>query len=198
VHRDSAAAFTANAAASVDALLVGSPAGTAGRAAAELVAFAPGPVTLVSQDSAGLLGALDRPDLASCDGLWADPAQLGSCDDAVVHRQLLHGAPEGEGEGEGVAVDIADDPAWSLGAQLWRRLIGVPLLVMGPSADGVRARLNDLGTELCWEAGEKLQWQLVSGADSAVLEHWLRLLAAATDRPARVAAVPSRHGCCAH
>jgi hypothetical protein len=195
VHQNSAPAITAGAAAAwVNALLVGDPAGTAGRVAAELVAFAAGPVTLVSQDTAGLLAALDQPELASCDVLWADPAQPGSCDDAVVHRQMLHGAPEGVV----VAVDTADDPAWSLGAQLWRRLIGVPLLVTGPSADGVRARLNDLGAELGREAREELQWQLVPGAGSAVLEHWIALLAAATDRPARVAAVPSGHACCAH
>lgn len=180
----------------VNALVVGDPAGTAGAAAAELLAAGESsPVTLVSQDTAGLLAAVDDPALASCDVLWADPAQPGSCDDAVVHRQMLHGVPDGLV----VAVDATDDPSWSLGSQLWRRLPGVPLLVTGPAAEGLRARLAELSAELERESGAEPSWQIIPGTGSApVLEHWAALTLAASDRPAPVAAVAFGHSCCAH
>jgi hypothetical protein len=103
----------------VNALVVGAPLGAAGALARDLLALDAGaPVTVLSGDRAGLLAALERPGLSEV--LWADPAEPETCDDAVVHRQLLHGAPD-------VVVAAVDGPAdWSLAERVARRLPGVP------------------------------------------------------------------------
>ncbi|TFV56077.1 hypothetical protein E4P41_16260 [Geodermatophilus sp. DF01-2] len=171
----------------MNALVTGAPAGTA-LAVARALTTAGGPVTLVSSDTAGLLAALDAPGMTGVDVLWADPASPAGCDDAVVHRRLVHATPE-------ALVLAVDDPAeFALGAALARRLPGVPWVVAG----GTAAAVADAATALATELGEDTLWALVPGTDPSAVEHRLTdLREAAAARPAPLAAAPAL-GSCAH
>lgn len=178
----------------MNTVVVGAPLGTAGALTRALLAARPGgAVTLLSGDASGLVAALDEPGVGEL--LWADPGDPGTCDEALVHRQLLHGAPAAVV----VAVDRDRDGSWELGEQVARRLPDVPLLLTGPAAAAAGDRLAALATELREAAGRAVPTALLPGADpAAVLGRLLELAAAAAARPALVPARPLGHGHCPH
>jgi hypothetical protein len=121
----------------MNCLLVGAPTGTTVDLARALLAAAPeAPLTLLSDDTDGMLRLLDEPGLADCECLWADAAAPASVDNALVHRRMLHGRPD-------VVVVVVDrtpadgSPAWTFGELLVPRLSGTPLVVAGRAADAV-------------------------------------------------------------
>jgi hypothetical protein len=124
----------------VNCLLAGAPTGTTiGVARALLAAFPGAPVTVLSDDTAGLLRLLDEPGLDGTEALWADAQVPATVDDALVHRRMLHGRPD-------VVVVVADEEpadggAWRFGGVLAPRLSGTPLLVTGSAAAGLGARV---------------------------------------------------------
>jgi hypothetical protein len=118
----------------MNCLLVGAPGGTTAGIARVLLEGDPQPpVTLLSDDTDGMLRLLDEPGLDGCECLWADATAPGTVDDALVHRRMLHGRPD-------VVVVVVDrtpaegSPAWTFGELLVPRLAGTPLVVTGRAA----------------------------------------------------------------
>jgi hypothetical protein len=175
----------------VNVLVIGAPLGAAGALARELPAGGESaPVTLLSSDRAGLLAALDRPGLPEV--VWADPAEPATCDDAVVHRQLLHGTPD-------AVVAAVDGPAdWSLAEQVARRLPGVPLLLTGPGAGTVGGSFAALVAELAELSGRDPLHAVVADGDGTALRERLATLVAAADRSPLPPAGHAGPGHCAH
>ena len=124
----------------MNCLLVGAPTGTTIGIARALLATSPGsPVTVLSDDTAGLLRFLDEPGIDGCEVLWADADVPGTVDDALVHRRLLHGRPD-------VVIVVADrEPArgdaWRFGGVLAPRLSGTPLVITGAAAAELAPRV---------------------------------------------------------
>ena len=121
----------------MNCLLVGAPGGTTAGVARALLEGAPQqPVTVLSDDTDGMLRLLDEPGLGGCECLWADAAVPATVDDALVHRRMLHGRPD-------VVVVVVDrtpaegSPAWTFGELLVPRLAGTPLVVTGRAAAAV-------------------------------------------------------------
>ena len=122
----------------MNCLLTGRPDGTTLAVARAFRAADPAaPVTLLSDDTDGLLRALQQPGLDRCEALWADAALLATVDDALVHRRMLHGQPD-------LVVVVADEErvADSLLAVLVPRLAGTPLVVTGDAAAALAPRLS--------------------------------------------------------
>lgn len=124
----------------MNCLLAGAPTGTAIGVARALLAASPGsPVTVLSDDTEGVLRVLDEPGLGGCEVLWADPATPATVDDALVYRRMLHGRPD-------VVVVVADgqpvggDP-WRFGGVLVPRLSGTPLVITGAAAAELEPRV---------------------------------------------------------
>ncbi len=124
----------------MNCLLAGAPTGTTIGVARALLAASPGaPVTVLSDDTAGLLRVLDQPGLEGCEALWADADVPATVDDALVHRRMLHGRPD-------VVVVVVDEAppggdAWRFGRVLVPRLSGAPLVVIDAAADGLGPRV---------------------------------------------------------
>jgi hypothetical protein len=179
----------------VNCLLVGRPTGTTlGVAGALLAADPEAPVTLLSDDSEGLLAVLDRPGLTRCEVLWADAASPGTVDEALVHRRMLHGRLD-------VVVIVADDPSGSARAfatLLVPRLAGAPLVVTGHEAAAVGADVVALLDDAADGAGlAPRSLGIVVGDDhGAVLARAAQLVRRAP-APAEISA-PLLHGHCAH
>jgi hypothetical protein len=121
----------------MNCLLAGAPTGTTVDLARALLAATPdAPLTLLSDDTDGMLRLLDEPGLGDCECLWADAASPASVDDALVHRRMLHGRPD-------VVVVVVDrtpaegSPAWTFGELLVPRLSGTPLVVSGRAAAAI-------------------------------------------------------------
>ena len=128
----------------MNCVVAGRPAGTTLAVAGALRSVTPAaPVTLLSDDTAGLLAALDRPELAGCEVLWADAAVPSTVDDALVHRRMLHGRPD-------VVLVVVDrspadgSTAWTFGELLAPRLAGTPLVVTGLAAAGLAGQVADV------------------------------------------------------
>lgn len=182
----------------MNCLLAGYPAGTTLDVAAALLAASPGaPVTLLSDDTRALLAVLDRPELAGCEVLWADAAEPGTVDDALVHRRMLHGQPD-------VVVVVVDEEqlggahGWGLAAVLLPRLGGTPLLVVGAGAATHIPRLSALFRDLAGAGGADFACAFVAGTDTdAVLQQAALLV---STEPVAHASVerPLLHGHCAH
>lgn len=179
----------------MNCLLAGAPAGTTLDVAAALLTADPGaPVTLLSDDTAGLLAVLDRPELTGSEVLWADPGSPATVDDALVHRRMLHGRPDVVV----VVVDDQPDREWALGTILLPRLAGTPLLVTGAAAAALEPRLTALLGELADGDGHAPACAVVPGTDpDAVLAEAARLVRA-TPVPEVDAGAPLLHGHCAH
>lgn len=170
----------------MNALVVGPP--TEGAlAVARMLNAAGGPLTLVSSDSDGLLAALDDPALAGVDVLWADPSSGESCDDAIVHRRMLHPAPDG------VVLVIDDRADWALAAEIVRRLPDVPWVATGT---GVASVADEVAAFRAGRDDGDLS-DVVPGAEPGVIGDRLAALRAeALSRPAPE--VLPRTGTCCH
>ena len=187
----------------MNCLLAGVPAGTTlALAAAVLAADPEAPVTVLSDDTEGLLALLDRPGLGRCEVLWADGASPGTVDDALVHRRMLHGPPDvivivvDERPTSGDAP--TDDGAWSLGAVLAARAAGTPLLVTGTGVAAVEQPLLALLDRVADETGQAPVCAVVRDSrPDAVLARAADLVRT-SPAPQPVDAGPLVHGHCAH
>jgi hypothetical protein len=137
----------------MNCVLVGAPTGATVELARALLAAAPdAPVTLLSDDTDGMLRLLDEPGLGDCECLWADAGSPASVDEALVHRRMLHGRPD-------VVVVVVDrtpadgSTAWTFGELLVPRLAGTPLVVTGRAAAAVAADVEATLRALSDDAG---------------------------------------------
>jgi hypothetical protein len=174
----------------VNCLVAGRPHGAALAIAGAVLASVPdAPVTLMSDDTPGLLAALDRPELGGAEVLWADPSVPGTVDDALVHRRMLHGRPDVV-----VAVVDAEQGAADLATVLAPRLGGTPLVLTGDgaaaAASAIRALLEEAG-------GEGTAPAVVPGHDAAAVLRVATDLVRRAVRPADDPA-PLLSGHCAH
>jgi hypothetical protein len=185
----------------VNCLVAGSPAGTALELAAALLAADPeAPVTLLSDDTEGLLAVLDRPGLARCEVLWADAASPATVDDALVHRRMLHGRPD-------VVVVVVDElsadaaaggSAWAMASVLAPRLSGTPLVVTGTGAAAVESALAALLDDLTEATGQAPACAVVPGCDPDAVVGRATELVCRSPAPEAVESGPLVHGHCAH
>jgi hypothetical protein len=177
----------------VNCLVAGRPGGTALAVAGAFLAAAPeAPVTLLSDDTDGLLRAVEQPGLDRCEVLWADAAVPATLDDALVHRRMLHGRPD-------VVVVVIDRERGTgdLVAVLAPRLGGAPLLVTGDGAAARAQEISALLAELAVEQGSAPVHVVVPGHDlDAVLRGATELVRSAP-QPA-VPPAPLLSGHCAH
>jgi hypothetical protein len=179
----------------VNCLLVGRPTGTTLDIAGALLAADPeAPVTLLSDDTEGLLDVLDRPGLTRCEVLWADAASPATVDDALVHRRMLHGPPD-------VVVIVVDEPsdsACAFATVLAPRLSGAPLVVTGHRAASVGSEVVALLPDAADEAGlAPRSLGIVAGHDPrAVLDRAAQLVREAP-APKAEPSGPLLHGHCA-
>ncbi len=174
----------------MNCLLAGAPTGTTPGVARALLAAAPGaPLTLLSDDTEGLLRLLDEPGLSACEVLWADAANPATVDDALVHRRMLHGRPD-------VVVVVVDrDTAWTLGGVLVPRLSGTPLVVTGEAAAALAPRVAADLRALTDGDGEPPVHAIVPGDDpDAVVRRAAELVRTAPAPPD----APLLSGHCAH
>ncbi|UOY02268.1 hypothetical protein [Blastococcus sp. PRF04-17] len=182
----------------MNCLLVGNPGGTTADVARAVVEAAPEqPVTLLSDDTDGLLRLLGEPGLSGCECLWADPAVPATVDDALVHRRLLHGSPE-------VVVLVVDrtpedgGSAWALGELLVARLTRAPLLVTGLAAAALAPRVAAALSELTDDGAVRPPCAVVPGNDpSEVLRRAADLLRSVAV-PRNDPATPLLSGHCGH
>lgn len=173
----------------MNAVVVGAPLGAAGALARALAAAEPGaPVTLVSGDGPALLAALDEPGLGEV--LLVDHSVPATCDQALVHRQLLHGAPEVLV----VGVEGTDD-GWALGELVAQRFPQVPLLVTGPGAMAAADCVAALAAAREAEGLPPLT-DVLPGVDPGEVQHRLRALSAAGARAALSRAARAAPSCC--
>jgi hypothetical protein len=182
----------------VNCLLAGAPAGTTLDMARVLLAADPAaPVTLLSDDTEGLLAVLDQPGLTRCEVLWADAASPATVDDALVHRRMLHGPPD-------VVIVVVDEQpgageaAWTLGAVLVPRLFGTPLVVTGSGVAALAPVVTAFLEGLADEVGQALACVVVPGCDPDVVLRQAADLVRTSPAPQAVAAGPPAHGHCAH
>ena len=179
----------------MNCLLAGRPSGSTLGVARALLASAPqAPVTLMSDDTQGLLAVLDEPGLTGCEVLWADAASPATLDDALVHRRMLHGGPDVVV----IAVDEASERDRALVAALVPRLSGAPLVLTGHGATilGPEAVALLHGSTDDDAAAEPAPIEIVAGDDPrAVLARAARLL---REAPAHRAEAPLLRGHCAH
>jgi hypothetical protein len=181
----------------MNCLLVGAPGGTTAAVARAFVEAAPEqPVTLLSDDSDGLLRLLDEPGLGGCECLWADADAPATVDDALVHRRMLHGRPD-------VVVVVVDrtpadgSAAWTFGELLIPRLSGTPLVVTGRAADAVAPDVEATLRALADDAAAPPHAVVPGDDPSAVLTRAAELLRS-LPAPCPDATAPLLAGHCGH
>jgi hypothetical protein len=181
----------------MNCLLVGAPGGTTAGVARALVEAAPEhPVTLLSDDTDGMLRLLDEPGLGGCECLWADAATPATVDDALVHRRMLHGRPD-------VVVLVVDrapeegPSAWALGRLLLPRLAGTPLVVTGPAAADL-APLVATTLQAAADDAAVPPYAVVPGDDPVEILHRAAELLRSLPAPAPDASAPLLAGHCGH
>jgi hypothetical protein len=181
----------------MNCLLVGAPDGTmAGVARAFVEVARRQPVTVLSQDTDGLLRLLDQPGLDGCECLWADADAPATVDDALVHRRMLHGRPD-------LAVLVVDrvpeedGSAWALGELLLPRLSGTPLVVTGRAAAAVAPDVEATLRALADDAGVPPHAVVPGDDPTEVLTRATQLLRS-LPAPAPDASAPLLAGHCGH
>jgi hypothetical protein len=182
----------------MNCLLVGAPGGTTAGVARAFVEAAPQqPVTLLSDDTDGMLKLLDEPGLGSCECLWADAAAPATVDDALVHRRMLHGRPD-------VVVLVVDrapgdgPSAWALCELLLPRLSGTPLVVTGLAAAAVAPLVADTPAALADGDAAEPPNAVVPGDDPAEVLHRAAELLRSAPAPQDDPAAPLLSGHCGH
>lgn len=182
----------------MNCLLAGAPGGTTTTVARAFLAAAPdAPLTVLSDDTAGMLGLLDEPGLGSCECLWAEAGRPETVDDALVHRRMLHGRPD--------VVVLAVDrhpadggSAWPLGELLAQRLSGTPLVVTGVAADAVAPLLTDALRSLADDGGVTAPHVVVPGDDPGTILRATADLLRSLPAPSAEPVAPLLAGHCGH
>lgn len=181
----------------MNCLLVGAPGGaTAGVARAFVEADPQHPLTLLSDDTDGMLRLLDEPGLGGCECLWADAEAPATVDDALVHRRMLHGRPDVVV----LVVDRApgDGPSpWAFGELLLPRLSGTPLVVTGRAAGAVAPAVEATLRALAEDAAVPPH-AVVPGDDPAEVLHRTAELLRSAPAPQDGGAAPLLSGQCGH